>query len=72
MSGSITQLLENQFRQRLGRCANEHGVTMIEILLVTIVIGLMGQVAATNVIGQMPRKRLGFDGGQDESRHAKQ
>ena len=58
MSGGVTQLLGNRLRQRLGRCANEHGVTMIEILLVTIVIGLMGQVAATNVIGQMPRKRL--------------
>jgi len=57
MSG-VTQLLGNRLRQRLERCTNEHGVTMIEILLVTIVIGLMGQVAATNVIGQMPRKRL--------------
>jgi Tfp pilus assembly protein FimT len=38
--------------------ANERGVTLIEILLVTVVIGLMGQIAVTNLVGQMPKKRL--------------
>jgi Tfp pilus assembly protein FimT len=58
MRSAPSQLLWNPLRQRLGRRASEHGVTMIEILLVTVVIGLMGQLAVTNLIGQMPRKRL--------------
>jgi type II secretory pathway pseudopilin PulG len=57
MSG-VTQLLGNQLRQRLGWLVNQRGITMIEILLVTIIIGFMGQVAATNLLGQLPRKRL--------------
>jgi len=58
MRGDVTQLLLRQICQRLGTRANEHGVTLIEIILVTVVIGLMGQLAATNLLGQMPKKRL--------------
>jgi Tfp pilus assembly protein FimT len=58
MRGDITPLLLQQMRQRLSMRADERGVTLIEILLATVVIGLMGQMAVTNLIGQMPRKRL--------------
>ena len=58
MRRDLMQHLRNQMCQRLGMHANEYGVTMIEILLVTVVIGLMGQLAVTNLVGQMPKKRL--------------
>jgi Tfp pilus assembly protein FimT len=38
--------------------SKEGGVTIIEILVVTVIVGLMGQMAVTNLIGQMPGKRL--------------
>lgn len=37
MSGDVTQLLVHPIRQRPKRRANERGVTIIEILLVTVV-----------------------------------
>lgn len=58
MRGGVRQLLVNPIRQRPKMRANERGVTLIEILLVTVVIGLMGQIAVTNLVGQMPKKRL--------------
>ena len=37
---------------------DSQGVTLVEILVVTIIIGLMAQIAAVNLIGQMPKHRL--------------
>jgi Tfp pilus assembly protein FimT len=48
---TLTRFLE------IARC-DSRGVTVVEILVVTIIIGLMAQIAAVNLIGQMPRHRL--------------
>jgi Tfp pilus assembly protein FimT len=58
MRRDVKQPLFIQIRQFIGTGANERGVTVVEILLVTVVIGLMGQLAVTNLVGQMPKKRL--------------
>lgn len=58
MRCDIAPLFVNPISRRLGMRANERGVTLIEILLVTVIVGLLGQMAVTNVVGQLPRKRL--------------
>ena len=44
--------------QRWGSFANERGLTLIEILLTTAIIGIVGQIAVMNLVGQLPKKRL--------------
>ena len=58
MRGYVRIPPSNRLRQRLEMGSKEGGVTIIEILVVTVIVGLMGQMAVTNLIGQMPGKRL--------------
>jgi Tfp pilus assembly protein FimT len=41
-----------------GSFTNEQGINLFEILLTTAIIGIVGQIAVVNLVGQLPKKRL--------------